>query len=104
MTPEPSCTTTRKDPDMTDHRTSADKPYVYDGEELTEEEQAAIIRAAERAAKGKTTAELFDIAETEYWMADRVYGKTDSQLFEMDRAFLRAATFDRLARESETSN
>lgn len=82
-------------------RTSANEPYVYDGTELNDVDQAAAVRKAESEVTGKTPAELFRLAESEYYMATRHYPRTEGRERQADRALLRAVTFDRLARELE---
>jgi hypothetical protein len=61
----------------------------------------AAVRRAEREGAGKTAAELFTMAESEYYMGTRHYPRTEGRERQADRAVLRAVTFDRMARNIE---
>lgn len=82
-------------------RTNADEQYVYDGDTLDYDDRLRVITVAEKEGAGKTAAELFAKAETEYYMGTRHYARTEGRERAADRAVLRAVTFDRMARNIE---
>lgn len=82
-------------------RTSADEQYSYDGDTLDFDARLSIIGRAEAEGMRKTAAELFAMAESEYYLGTRHYPRTDGRERQADRAVLRAVTFDRMARNIE---
>jgi hypothetical protein len=82
-------------------RTSADEQYDYDGDTLDFDARLAIIGQAEREGMRKSAADLFAMAESEYYMGTRHYPRVEGRERQADRAVLRAVTFDRMARNIE---
>jgi len=82
-------------------RTSADEQYNYDGDTLDFDARYAIIGGAENEGAGKSAADLFAMAESEYYLGTRHYPRTEGRERQADRAVLRAVTFDRMARNIE---
>lgn len=83
-------------------QTTESETYTYAGVVIAGMDRAAIVRKAEKEAAGKTADELIDAAEVERYMAERHYLRTEGRELQAARKMLRAETFDRIARETES--